>query len=163
MTAQDTDYASGLLGYCGANGAVLADVYAEAGLTAEDQPGPGDDQAAAGRVIGLIAALDPDAPDAGAVAAARAAYNALTDAQKALVTNYQALLDAEAALAAPSDLPGDLNHDGDRTVADVVLLRRAILASEGTDEHPMADMNEDGSLTVADVVLLRRAVLGQTS
>ena len=55
----------------------------------------------------------------------------------------------------------DLNGDGVMSVADVVLLRRAILSSAGVDVYPMGDMNDDNQLTVADVVLLRRAVLNQ--
>ena len=61
------------------------------------------DQAAAQPVIDAIAALQPTdeltLDDADEVAAARSAYDALTDAQKALVTNYETLAAAEAKIA----------------------------------------------------------------
>jgi hypothetical protein len=61
-----------------------------------------DDQAAANIVISLIDALplvnNLTLEDEDQVEAARAAYDALTPDQKALVTNYQELLDAEAKL-----------------------------------------------------------------
>ena len=61
------------------------------------------DQAAAQTVIDAIAALQPTdeltLDDADEVAAARSAYDALTDAQKALVTNYETLAAAEAKIA----------------------------------------------------------------
>ena len=61
------------------------------------------DQAAAQQVIDAIAALQPTdeltLEDADDVAAARSAYDALTDAQKALVTNYETLAAAEAKIA----------------------------------------------------------------
>ncbi len=51
---------------------------------------------------------------------------------------------------------GDLNGDGSLSVADVVLLRKAILAEQFFSN---GDLNEDGKLTVTDVVLLRNAIL----
>ena len=63
------------------------------------------DQAAADTIIKQISDIGPVTRDSGdAIRAARKAYDALTDEQKALVSNYQALLDAEAryrALTAP--------------------------------------------------------------
>ncbi len=56
-------------------------------------------------------------------------------------------------------LPGDMNADGNRSVTDVVLLRKAIL-SGGFDA--IGDMNGDGSLSVTDVVLLRKVILQQS-
>lgn len=58
------------------------------------------DQAAADEVTELIAALpaNPALTDEAAILAARAAYDALTDAQKTLVNNYDTLTKAEAAL-----------------------------------------------------------------
>lgn len=58
------------------------------------------DQLAADTVIGLIDAIGTVTPDSEAtVNAARTAYDALTDNQKALVTNYDVLTEAEALLA----------------------------------------------------------------
>ena len=54
------------------------------------------DQAAADTVFEMIAAIGTVTKDSqAAIEAARAAYNALTDDQKALVTNYKALATAE--------------------------------------------------------------------
>jgi hypothetical protein len=63
------------------------------------------DQAAADAVIALINALPTDVAltDEAAITEARAAYNALTDAQKALVTNLDALTAAETALQTLQD------------------------------------------------------------
>lgn len=58
------------------------------------------DQAAADVVIGLIHDIgEVDLSREDAIKAARAAYDALTDAQKELVTNYETLTNAENALA----------------------------------------------------------------
>ena len=57
------------------------------------------DKSAADTVIGLIDAIGTVTLSSGpAIEAARAAYDALTDAQKALVTNYDVLTAAEARL-----------------------------------------------------------------
>ncbi len=59
-------------------------------------------------------------------------------------------------------LKGDMNQDGNLSVTDVVLLRKAILAN-ATDAVSLTygDMNGDGNLSVTDVVLLRKAILSQ--
>ena len=58
-----------------------------------------NDQTAATQVTALITAIgDVDLTKEAAITAARAAYNVLTDAQKALVTNYAALTAAEEKL-----------------------------------------------------------------
>ena len=55
-----------------------------------------DDKAAADTVMALIDAIGPVTADSrAAIAAARAAYDALTDEQKLLVTNVSKLVDAE--------------------------------------------------------------------
>ncbi len=53
-------------------------------------------------------------------------------------------------------LPGDMNQDGQRSVTDVVLLRKQILAGRF---NAIGDMNGDTTLSVTDVVLLRKAIL----
>ena len=59
-----------------------------------------EDQAAADRVKALIDAIGTVTLDSEkAIGEARAAYDALTDLQKKLVSNYQKLVDAESALA----------------------------------------------------------------
>ncbi len=119
------------------------------------------DQEAAQAVIQAIEALG-SVPASADVAAARAAYDALTDAQKTLVTNYDLLLAAEQAVQPPEvGLKGDLNGDGVLSVTDVVLLRKAILNQDTVAQEPAGDMNSDGALSVTDVVLLRKAILNQ--
>lgn len=59
-----------------------------------------DGEVTAADVIKLIDAIGTVSKDSGnAIAAARTAYNKLSDAEKALVTNYDKLLSAEAAYA----------------------------------------------------------------
>ncbi|MBR6114350.1 MAG: InlB B-repeat-containing protein, partial [Oscillospiraceae bacterium] len=76
------------------------------------------DQAAAAAVIEKINAIGPVSDvtleSEGVIQTAREAYDALTAAQQALVTNYQTLLDAEAALA-------DLIAAHDQAAADEVI------------------------------------------
>ncbi|MDD6176015.1 MAG: hypothetical protein PUC59_09710, partial [Firmicutes bacterium] len=58
------------------------------------------DREAAGKVVEAIDAIGTVTTESEqAIRDARAAYDALTDAQKALVSNYKTLTDAEAALA----------------------------------------------------------------
>ena len=74
-------------------------------------------QAAADNVIALIAAIGEVTLDSEAkIAEARAAYDALTDAQKALVTNYATLTAAEKAYA---DLKAQA--EADQAAANVVI------------------------------------------
>ncbi len=98
---------------------------------------------------------------ADAVAAARAAYEALSQQQQAIVYNLDWLAAAEAALSQLAvGLPGDLSGDGILSVTDVILLRKAIL-SGASNPATLAggDLNQDAVLSVTDVVLLRKAIL----
>ncbi len=65
------------------------------------------------------------------------------------------------AVAAYLPDPGDLNRDGQLSVADVVLLRKAILNNLTPEQEPLGDLNSDNKLSVIDVVLLRKAILDQ--
>ena len=58
-------------------------------------------------------------------------------------------------------LVGDLNHDGNVDITDIVLLVNYILgdANAVVDEYE-ADINSDGSIDVTDVVLLVNIQLG---
>lgn len=73
------------------------------------------DEAAANTVKGLISSIGTVTKDSkAAIEAARTAYDALTDAQKALVENYSVLTSAEAAYAklnTGSETPGTNNPD----------------------------------------------------
>ncbi len=127
-----------------------------------------EDETAIANVEALITALGEITQDSiAAVEQAREAYEDLTDVQKALVANYDVLVAAEEALTGEPDVPptegtlGDLNGDGNLSVTDVVLLRKAILAGTTATDCPLGDLNGDGNLSVTDVVLLRKAILNQ--
>ncbi len=129
-----------------------------------------EDHAAMEAVEQQIDALGEITKDsADALAVTRAAYDGLSDLQKLLVSNYAVLTAAEETFAQlPDDedppvvgLPGDISGDGNLSVTDVVLLRKAILAGTDAADCPLGDLNEDGSLSVTDVVLLRKAILSQ--
>ena len=54
---------------------------------------------------------------------------------------------------------GDVNGDGEVTIADVTALVNIILHKE--DENVMADVNGDGPVTIADVTALVNIILGK--
>ena len=82
-----------------------------------DAEAAAEDQKAADAVIGLIDAIGTVTADSEeAIEAARTAYDALTDAQKELVTNYQTLVQAENDLQALKDSAtsgGETDEDGE--------------------------------------------------
>ncbi|MGI5874959.1 MAG: S-layer homology domain-containing protein [Bacillota bacterium] len=80
------------------------DVLEVAETAYEALPNPSDDQAKADEVIALIDAIgDVTADSKEAIEAARSVYDALTDTQKALVTNADTLEQAEKAFADLAD------------------------------------------------------------
>jgi len=86
----------------------------------EEPEQPNTDQVAADAVIAQIEAIGTVTKDSGAaITAARAAYDALTDAQKALVTNYNTLTKAEADLKALEDQAAQ--DAADKAAADAVI------------------------------------------
>ena len=109
------------------------------------------------RGIGEVTSLS----QTGEVAAARAAYAALSDAAKALVTELQTLEAAEAKLAELSVKRGDVDGDGSVTVSDVVELRKRIVAGSWSDAELAAGNLDatDNTLTVSDVVALRALIV----
>lgn len=115
-----------------------------------------DPMAEAYRVIGLIDELS-DASTVEEIAAVRAAYDALTDEQKAAVTNYDKLVEAEKKAIKL----GDVDGDGKVTVSDVVELRKLIVAGSWTDrEFAAGNLDDtDETLTVSDVVALRALIV----
>ncbi len=60
-------------------------------------------------------------------------------------------------------LPGDVNRDGDVTIADVTALVNIILGkdTENVYDHEAADVNGDGDVTIADVTALVNIILGK--
>ena len=63
----------------------------------------------------------------------------------------------------PPTRPGDVNHDGDVTIADVTALVNIILGkdTEGVYDHEAADVNGDEGITIADVTALVNIILGK--
>lgn|GEM_PF-2194168 len=61
-----------------------------------------------------------------------------------------------------SNIPGDLNGDGELTMKDVLKARRIIAGLDEPDErfYANADFNGDGDLTMADVLIMRRVIAG---
>ena len=57
-------------------------------------------------------------------------------------------------------LQGDVNHDGQVTIADVTALVNIILGKDAT-YNPDADVNGDGQVTIADVTALVNIILGK--
>ena len=54
---------------------------------------------------------------------------------------------------------GDVNHDGDVSIADVVMLQRYLLRLETTADLVTADLNGDGVINGMDLGALRQLVL----
>ena len=64
-------------------------------------------------------------------------------------------------------LAGDVNGDGNVTIADVTALVNIILGKDDTEpyqyDHAAADVNGDGSVTIADVTALVNIILGKNN
>jgi len=109
------------------------------------------DLAAANAVIAQIAALEPvdelTLDDKAAVEAARAAYEALTDDQKALVTNLAVLEAAEARIA---QLEADLAAA--EAAVEAAEVAADALAKDGTDTQEDIDAAQALHNAAADLV-----------
>ena len=63
-----------------------------------------------------------------------------------------------AARVYTDDIPGDLNGDGETSIADVTLLINWLI--EGSTDYPAAaDVNGDSELSIADVTVLINIIL----
>lgn len=71
--------------------------------------------------------------------------------------------DVKVVYEEPTTRPGDVNHDGDVTIADVTALVNIILGkdTEGVYDHEAADVNDDDEITIADVTALVNIILGK--
>ena len=65
----------------------------------------------------------------------------------------------------PAVIIGDINRDGDITIADVTALVNIILGKDDDEpqlyNHDAADVNDDGDITIADVTALVNIILGK--
>ena len=106
-------------------------------------------------VVDAINALPDKVTEANAIAVskARTAYNALTDLQKAYVTNLAKLEDAEYQIANPYTL-GDVNNDGEISAGDALLaLQHSVdkIVLSGND-FSAADVTNDGKVEADDAL-----------
>lgn len=107
-----------------------------------------ENEFAAAKVDALIEAIGTvDANSDGVIESARAAYDALTEEQKTLVTKLDILLAAETSYELWSK--GDLNFDGKVSAIDVSM----ILSAYGTDDTD-SDLDKDGTVNVQDLSIL---------
>ena len=129
------------------------------------------DQAAAQAVIDQIDALpahsDVTLEDEADVKAAREAYEALTDAQKDLVTNLEKLEAAEQALLPPplvfDGIYGDPNGDGNVNSADALEVLKAVVGKIALNDFQKeaADVNDDGKIGADDALMILQYVVGK--
>ncbi len=128
---------------------------------------PDADLEAANNVIAMIEALTGE--NGTAEAEARAAYEALTPLQQALVTNLARLEEMEAIPNTPDDpLPpvedisyGDVNGDGGVDAKDALLILQGAVgkAQLNGEQITAADVNGDQAIDAKDALLvLQRAV-----
>ena len=126
------------------------------------------DKAAAKVVETQIEGLDVQSlDDKPAVEAARAAYNALTDAQKAYVTNLAKLEAAEAELARLEEENaihyGDVTGDKQVAAVDALEVLKAVVGNVIlTDEQNLlADVDGDEKISSVDALYILKKVVGK--
>ena len=94
--------------------------------------------------------------------AAREAYDALTDAQKALVSEetLKVLTDAEAAYAEQvAAHKGDANNDGKVNVADIVVILNYMSDNTKPIHRANADVTGDGNIDENDVEAVKTIIM----
>ncbi len=129
------------------------------------------DKAAAKAVIDQINALDVQSlDDEPSVVAARGAYDALTDAQKTLVTNLDKLQQAEAAIAQLKEvIPpvavtyGDVDGDGKVTASDALEVLKSVVGKVTLtdDQFIAADTDGNGKADATDALNILKKVVGK--
>jgi hypothetical protein len=76
------------------------------------------------------------------------------------VSKWLAIADFVVTIVPQTALLGDVNNDGQVTIADVTALVNIILG-KNVDEYGRADVNNDGFVTIADVTALVNIILGK--
>ncbi|MBR4869125.1 MAG: dockerin type I repeat-containing protein, partial [Clostridia bacterium] len=116
------------------------------------------DLAAAQAVMDQIDALEKG--DVEAIAAARAAYDALTDTQKALVNNLDQLEEMEK----PVELDyGNVDGKGEPNAADALLILQSVVGKVEltADQMKLADVDGNGVGNAADALLVLQYTVGK--
>ena len=96
--------------------------------------------------------------DKEAIEAARTAYDALSDAQKAMISGdtYKKLTDAEDRINGMV-LLGDADGDGEVTIVDATKIQRVLANMQGAViNETAADVDGDGEVTIVDATLIQR-------
>lgn len=114
----------------------------------------------------MIDALDVHSlDDKPAVQAARVAYDALSDVQKASVTNLQKLIDAESVIAElVKTIPyGDVDGNGKVEASDALEVLKSVVGKVTlTDEQFVkADTDGNGKADAADALNILKKVVGK--
>ncbi|MBR2151700.1 MAG: InlB B-repeat-containing protein [Clostridia bacterium] len=116
-------------------------------------------------VIDLIDAIDEvvTLDSAEKIIAARLAYEALTDEQKVLVTNYAVLEVAEEVIANLSKEIGDVDQNGATDSIDALMILQACVGKiELTDEQlAIADVDQNGDVNVIDALYVLQISVGK--
>ncbi len=123
------------------------------------------DMKAADVVVKQIAALTQG--DAEAIAAARAAYEDLTDAQKGFVTNLAELEAAEEALKPEPPVfegrYGDVDGNNKSDAADALEVLKSVVGKITLNDMQTeaADVSDDGRVTAEDALFILKFVVGK--
>ncbi len=124
---------------------------------AELKAAAAEDIAAAQVVIEQIDALQ--AGDTAAIAAARAAYDALTDAQKEFVTNLARLEELENTAL---DY-GNVDGQGEPNAADALLILKSVVGKVALtpDQARLADVDGNGLANATDALIVLQYTVGK--
>jgi hypothetical protein len=125
------------------------------------------DQKAAEEVAALIESLQVTSlDDEAAVQAARNAYDALTEAQKGYIPNFDKLVEAENAiekLKQPTVLYGDVNGDGAVGASDALQVLKHVVGKIVVSDEAFvaADVSGNGIIEAVDALNILKFVVGK--
>lgn len=90
-------------------------------------------------------------------------FSSSSQLQNVIETWYNTLLEEEGPIEpGPVDepIPGDVDGDGELTVADALLIMRAAMSLAELDEGVNGDVSGDGTVDISDALLVMRMALG---